>query len=206
MGRRILLFVLLSLAVVGIASDVRASQLIVNGGFETGHLTPWTLSGDPYVAVVTSFPHSGRFDLQIESRDAHAIISQTVSTVPSTSYTLDYWLQNRDGGFNFFTAQWNGVNVPGSALTDASPFGYTEFTFHVLATSATSKLTFRGYHQSGNRYLLDDVSLTSAAATPEPSTLILLGTGLVACFGWSVVRRRMTSSRYQQSLGRAAGA
>jgi len=193
MGRRILLFVLLSLVIVGIASEVRASQLIVNGGFETGNLSGWTLSGDPNVAVTTSFPHSGSFDLQIAARDGHAIISQTVATAPSTFYTLDYWLQNRDGGFNFFTAQWNGVNVPGSALTDASPFGYTEFTFHVLATSATSKVTFRGYHQSGNRYLLDDISLTAEAATvPEPSTLMLLGTGLAACFGCSVVRRRRT--------------
>jgi hypothetical protein len=190
MARRILL---IALVVVAVASEVRASQLIVNGGFETGNLSGWTPSGDPSAGVTNAFPHSGTFDLSIAARTPYAIVSQTVATVPSTLYTLDYWLQNRDGGFNFFTAQWNGVNVPGSALTDAAPFGYTEFTFHVLATSATSKVTFRGYHQSGNRYLLDDISLTAEAATvPEPSTLMLLGTGLAACFGCSVVRRRRT--------------
>jgi hypothetical protein len=179
--------------VVAVASEVRASQLIVNGGFETGNLSGWTRSGDPSAGVTTAFPHSGTFDLTIAARTPYAVISQTVATVPSTSYTLDYWLQNRDGGFNFFTAQWNGHNVPGSALTDASPFGYTEFTFHVLATSATSKVTFEGYHQSGNRFLLDDISLTDAAATvPEPSALILLETGLTACFGCCLVRRRRT--------------
>src|SRR5262249_12913523 len=114
----------------------------------------------------------------------------------------DYWLQNRDGGFNFFTAEWNGVEIPGSALTDAGPFGYTEFTFDVLASSATSKLTFLGYHQSGNRYLLDDISLTdAAAATPEPASLTLLGAGLLAISGFLLRRWRRGLSESQRSCG-----
>lgn len=38
--------------------------------------------------------------------------------------------------------------------------------------------------------IIDDVSLTSAAAVPEPGTLVALGSGLVGLMGFSVRRRK----------------
>jgi hypothetical protein len=74
--------------VVGTAS---ASNPILNGGFETGDLSSWSLLG---IGSPSTVPHSGTFSAQLGSTSpsAESSLSQTF-TVPPTGGTLSLWYQ-----------------------------------------------------------------------------------------------------------------
>ncbi len=115
------------------------------------------------------------------------------------------WLSSANGfssGINFFytaafqqvVTVWSGANGTGTALAtitlspnDAScgAVSYCNWTDVSLTFSGTGKsVTFSG---PGNGLGLSDITLgKSSAAIPEPSSIYLLGTGLVGMWGyWS---------------------
>ena len=72
---------------------------------------------------------------------------------------------------------------------------YTLFSQNFVANSATTKLQFEALTSSGFGIALDAVSVNLAGApppaTPEPGTLLLLGTGLLGLGG--TVKRKFFS-------------
>jgi hypothetical protein len=68
-------------------------------------------------------------------------------------------------------------------------FGYTEYTFNVTASSATTALQFQdsNFGPSGS-FLLDDVSVTPAGVPDAGSTLPLLS---FASLGLVALRRKL---------------
>jgi hypothetical protein len=139
------------------------SERIVNGGFETGTFSSWNLSGNTQSTFVAAdHPHSGRFAADLGPFGSEGFISQTFSTTPGASYTLDYWLANGAGPPNQFEAYINGVVFPGSQLINANAFPYTEFTFTFVATGSSTELKF-GFRQDPDYFFLDDVSVSPTA-------------------------------------------
>jgi hypothetical protein len=175
-----------------------ASSIVLNGGFETGNLTSWTVSHasmNSAVAVSGTNPHSGSFALAFAGQNQGGGdedgVAELLPTVSGQTYILDFWLKQeivpgcQPAGsclYNDFAAFWNGVPV--MQMVSAPAFGYTEFMVSVIATGPFSTLSFKAASEPGF-FRLDDVSVT---AVPEPISLALVFGGLAA---WGVSRRRM---------------
>jgi hypothetical protein len=198
--------VLLGLSFGNPSAQAGPTNIVVNGGFEAGNFTPWTESGDNaarcfpavYVASlnqVTSFcnnsvspfpPNSGLYAAFFNNSAAlgAGTISQDLSTTPGTTYDLTFWLAtfaDPSSGKqtpNQMIVNWGGLQV--ADIVNLSTNGlYEKFSVNVLATGSSTILFFVGTNDP-NVTGLDDVSALGVATTPEPSTSLLLGTGLLA--------------------------
>jgi len=90
---------------------------------------------------------------------------------------------------NNFSVMWGGVTL--LSLTNITPgFGYTEHTFNVTATSASTALQF-SFANSFGAWELDDVSVEPAGVgVPDGgSTVSLLGCALL---GLVALRRKLS--------------
>jgi ribosomal protein L6P/L9E len=133
-------------------------NLVVNGGFETGDFTGWTIgSYEPDQTIITTNSEAGTYAAALGPAGADGSLSQIIPTTAGQQYTLTFWLANMSSGPDDFTAKWNGNAV--LALVSAPAQGYTEYTFTVTATGSTSNLEF-DYRQDPTQWRLDGVSVT----------------------------------------------
>ena len=79
------------------------------------------------------------------------------------------------------------VNVLG--FTDAAAFPYTPKSHDVVATSATTIVSF-SFRNDTDYWYLDDVSVKLSTVVPEPSSVLLLAAGLAGIAGFAARRRR----------------
>jgi hypothetical protein len=144
------------------------TQLVANGGFESGSFSGWTRSGNlsaTGVGTVSSLPspgapHSGSYAAYFGPTGSLGYIAQTLATTPGVTYTLSFWLAHPYSDTGMGT-EWL-VSVGGMTLmdvTDAGNFGYTQFTFTFTATSSSTVLQF-GFLEPPSYFFLDDVSVT----------------------------------------------
>ena len=77
------------------------TQLISNGGFETGDLTDWAYSGscnvyDGVAFYDPSYAKSGNYYYYDRCAKSGDTISQKFSTVPGDIYVISFWMTNYD--------------------------------------------------------------------------------------------------------------
>jgi hypothetical protein len=163
-------------------------QLVLNGNFQTGDFTDWSLTGNTtanFVGSASSLAvtsgrgyrrtttYYGSYYLLTtntyaaflgESSDL-ASLSQTLPTYPGQEYLLSFWLIN-PGKFanpptpNQFMVEWNGTTLFNK--TNMGVFSYTNFQYVVWAPNASTTLEFVA--RNDNDYFgLDDVSVTPIA-------------------------------------------
>jgi hypothetical protein len=189
MKRTSLILLSLLLLATPAALQAQTSNLVLNGGFETGDFTGWTLSGANTPASVDNgsyglfseiTPHSGNYDADFES-DGNALyqyLSQTLPTTPGASYLLSFWFDNDPLNFGDFLLSWNG-----NTILDTEGVGtvfyatnWMDLQFVVSATGSNTVLQF-GIAGDNSIIALDDISVV--AEPPVIANLNLAGTNLV---------------------------
>ena len=160
------------------ANQALAQNLVQNPGFEDtpnngSNTSPgWTLDPTSSTTYVngTATANTGDWAAEFFAVDAAGAtqgkLSQTITTVPSTTYIVSFYLENQGGPHNSFLATFGGQTV--LSLTDADAFGYTRYSMTIIATARSSVLSFTG-QQGPSDFLLDDVSVTAQGA-PAPVT------------------------------------
>jgi hypothetical protein len=122
---------------------------VVNGGFETGALSPWSAAGD---AIVASPAHSGTHALQVvPTSSATGEAAQNVTLAPNHAYTLKAWVQ---GSYAYL-----GVRGGANASTWTSSSGWTQLSvpFTTGASGAVTVYVHGWYGQSA--LYADDVTI-----------------------------------------------
>lgn len=167
-----------------------AHAALVNGNFETGDLTGYTVSQDGigYVGVDYVSPNSGSFAAFFAGTDPRAqdTLSQTLDTEVGSLYSVRFFLQNEFDANpdNMFTVRF-GDTVLLSLVNDAG-FAYKEFVTEVVATASRTSLSFTGYN-APTAYDLDDIAVAriepAPTDVPEPGTAALLGLGFAGIVG-----------------------
>jgi hypothetical protein len=124
---------------------------IVNGGFETGSLSPWT--AQPGTVVVGTPVHAGAHALSVNATSSQTgEADQTITVSPNASHTLTVWVQ---GNFAFV-----GVTGGASASTWTSSAGYTKLTVpFTTGSSGTITVFVHGWFAQGTVFA-DDISVS----------------------------------------------
>jgi|SRR5579862_677710 len=167
-----------------LTTPARSLNLVNNGGFESG-LTGWTTNNfilQGFDFGIDSIAHSGSSAFFGGAVGDLGFLSQTITTVPGTSYLLTFWTMSSGFFENEFQASING-SVRLDEM-DVPIGGYARQTLVFEATGASTTLQF-GFRDDGFAFHFDDVSV----AVPEPASLPLLAIGLA---GVALARRRKT--------------
>lgn len=170
-----------------------AQNLVQNGSFETGDLTGW--SGDQNgISVVSGafYTYSGAQDGQyyaiFGAVGSDGTIQQTITTTPGAEYTFSFWLAAAGDSPSDFSVYWDGTQLLSLTNPDTGS-QWVQYTYQVTGTGSDT-LQFVGRDDPA-WIALDNVSLTqNTQTTPEPGSLMLMGTGVLALGG--IVSRKLS--------------
>lgn len=181
--------------------------LVVNGGFETGDFSGWTLVGDPSENIVEDivndpqFVHSGKFGAHLGQVDEPiGTLSQTVATIPGAYYLLSFWLGSGQpatptGTPNEFAVAWNGNTLMDE--TNIGVIGWTNVAFVVSAVTNNTVLEF-GFRDDPWGLGLDDVSVKPV---PVPAFQKLGSSNGMLQLNWNTASGLVYQVQYSTDLG-----
>ena len=201
MRQKALLAVVALVAVLLVGAPTAfANNLLTNGSFQNGDFSGWTTGGN----FGDTFVENGSFSYYPGDQDGDGYwaalgpvgtdgtLSQTFATTAGTHYTFSFWFASNGDNPSDFSASWDGTSV----LSLTNPNTGVPWTLFSFAETGTGSDTIQFSFADGPAYMaLDNVSVSTSGGgtTPEPSSLLLLGSGLLAVGG--VVRRKFQANR-----------
>lgn len=197
--KTLLVLVALVVALLVSAPQTFAQNLVQNGSFETGDFTDWTSTGNfEFMNVV-----SGPFSAYSGAQDGNWYvaggpvgdlggIAQTFTDTAGAQYVFSFYLNAVGDDPSEFVALWNGT--PLLDLSDPNTGGV--WTLESFTETGTGSDTIEFRFRDDPAYIaLDNVSVvesggtTTTGTTPEPSSFILMGSGVLALGG--AIRRKL---------------
>ena len=156
-------------------SSAFALNLVTNGGFETGDFSGWVKNGK-YMYVLNTNPASGSYAAALGTAKGLGSLTQTgLNTLPGLEYELRFNLATSGGAPSLFIAMVNGVTLYSTNIHSNQPYSTRSLNF--MAGALPTDIAFLARNDVG-AFSLDNVSV-DLAPIPEPSTLLLLGLGLL---------------------------
>jgi VCBS repeat-containing protein len=157
--------------VSGSMTEDAGPSIFVNGGFETGDFTGWTVSGSQIQAqFLGQGGEFGNYAAQFPSPGGLGteVLSQSVSTVAGQHYFVSFSITgDGESTDNNFIVNWDGAQL--LSLSDVQSGGFTHYTFEVVASSSNTVLEFT-YNDDGIALYLDQVSVNPAVGPATEST------------------------------------
>jgi hypothetical protein len=194
------------------AGFASAQNLVQDPGFESSigsNSSPgWTLSsgnGTSFYDDQTqggASAHTGDWSAGFAAVSAaqasSGTLSQTIATMPMTTYLVSFFLSDQGGPHDSFVATFGGQTI--LSLTDAPAFGYTKYSATITTGKSDSAvLAFTG-EQDASAFYLDDISVVPEGA-PAPTVGAGLMSFVVVMIGVAVRRIRPRTPR--RTLGSA---
>ena len=160
------------------------TNLVLNGGFETGDFTDWTVTdpepGNPDIGVDTlpEDVESGSYGVFAGNSDT-STLSQTIATIPGHTYNISFYLDvyQADATNGFMSATFGGQSVV-DLVEPSETDQFTQYTASIVATSADTLLQFQ-FQDPGGFFGFDNVSVIDNATCYCRGTNILTALGEV---------------------------
>jgi chitinase len=125
---------------------------VVNGGFESGSLSPWTCDAGT-ASVVPSPVYSGSHALQgVPTSSADAQCTQTVTVTPGQAYTLSGWV---DGSYVYIGVSGGAT---ASTWTPGTAGAFSKLSVAFTPTSSSVTVYVHGWYGQPT-YQADDLSV-----------------------------------------------